>query len=294
MSVVQDLGIGVKSIARSVPTADPLSPFIKWAGGKSQLVQELVRLVPREFNRYLEPFVGGGALFFYLRPKVSLLNDLNEELMITYGIVKSRVEELIGLLDSYPYSKKFFYDLRSQNPGELDPLSRAARMIYLNRTCFNGLYRVNKQNQFNVPFGYYRNPNICDELKLRSASRALRGVRLFNEDYKGLLEKEARKGDFIYLDPPYQPVSRYSDFKRYTSSFFYEQDQRELAQLAFGLARRGCYVLASNSDTPFIRRLYRGAQITTVHARRNINKNGDGRGQVNELLIVCRPKLFNN
>ena len=281
------------SIARSVPSMDPLSPFIKWAGGKSQLVHALAGYVPRVFSRYLEPFVGGGALFFHLRPKIGLLNDLNEELMLTYRVIQQRVDDLILVLKSYPYSQDFYYLLRSRDTSTLDPLSRAARLIYLNRTCYNGLYRVNKQNQFNVPFGRYRNPTICDEKKLRGASEVLRGIRLFCEDYKNFLEREALPGDFIYLDPPYQPVSRYSDFKRYTSSFFYEKDQRDLAELASSLAERGCYVLASNADTQFVRKLYRGARLVNILARRNINRNAHGRGRVKELLITWPAKHSN-
>lgn len=279
--------------ARSVPSKDPLSPFLKWAGGKRQLVQALAGYVPRAYTRYLEPFVGGGALFLHLRPKIGLLNDLNEELMVTYRVVQQRVDDLVHVLRSYPFEEDFYYSLRAQDPTRLDLVSRAARVIYLNRTCYNGLYRVNKRNQFNVPFGGYKNPTICDEAKLRGASEALQGVQLFCEDYKTFLEHEALPGDFIYLDPPYQPLSRYSDFKRYTSSFFYEKDQRELAELASRLAERRCYVLASNSDTQFIRRLYRGAQLVTVQARRNINKNGHGRGLVKELLIIWPAKSSN-
>jgi DNA adenine methylase len=177
--------------------------------------------------------------------------------------------------------------------AKLSPVARAARLIYLNRTCYNGLYRVNKQNQFNVPFGAYRSPTICDSEKLRSASLALQGARLFCEDYRIFLDREAKPGDFIYIDPPYDPVSRYSDFKRYTSFFFYKQNQKDLAILAKELVERGCCVLASNSNTPFIRRLYRGAEIIKVRARRNISRKGEGRGQVEELLIVWRPKSFN-
>jgi len=278
---------------RNVPIRGPLSPFLKWAGGKSQLVQSLAEYAPQGFNRYLEPFLGGGALFFFLQPRASLLNDRNEELIVTYRVVKQRLEELIRLLRSYPHTKEFYYELRAQDPMMLDPVSRGARLIYLNRTCYNGLYRVNRRNQFNVPFGAYENPTICDETKLRAASRALQGVHLLCEDYSSFLYREAQAGDFIYLDPPYHPVSQYSDFKRYTSSFFYERDQEKLAALTRELVARDCYVLASNSDTPFIRNLYDQFKIVTLRARRNINKDGKGRGLVPELVIVCRPKSFN-
>lgn len=263
-------------------------PFLKWAGGKGQMVSALARYAPLRFDRYLEPFLGGGALFFHLSPPTSLLNDLNGELIHAYRMVQQHVEQLISLLHTYPYSEEFYYQMRAQDTATLDPVARAARLIYLNRTCFNGLYRVNKQGQFNVPFGAYSNPVICDESRLRAASRALEGVMLFCEDYKPFLEREAHAGDFIYLDPPYQPVSKYSDFKRYTSSQFYENDQIELAALVRVLANQGCHVLASNSDTPLVRQLYQGFEIVDVRARRNINKNGHGRGAVGEVLIICR------
>jgi DNA adenine methylase len=252
------------------------------------MVSALARFAPSHFDRYLEPFLGGGALFFYLQPPISLLNDLNEELVHAYRIVQQQVEPLIDLLSTYPYSEEFYYHLRAQDPAALDPVARAARLIYLNRTCFNGLYRVNKQGQFNVPFGAYTNPVICDKPRLLAASYALQGVMLFCENYKSFLERAAQAGDFIYLDPPYHPVSKYSDFKRYTSAQFHEKDQRELAEFVQVLAARGCYVLASNSDTPLIRELYHGFEIVDVRAPRNINKNGRGRGTVGEVLIICR------
>lgn len=252
------------------------------------MVSALARFAPSHFDRYLEPFLGGGALFFHLQPPISLLNDLNEELMHTYRIVQQEVEPLISLLSTYTYSEDFYYQLRGENPTELDPVARAARFIYLNRTCFNGLYRVNKQGQFNVPFGAYVNPVICDRPRLLAANQALRGVMLFCENYKSFLDREARAGDFIYLDPPYQPVSKYSDFNRYTSAQFREPDQRALAGFVRVLAARGCHVLASNSDTPLIRELYHGFEFVDVRAPRNINKNGRGRGTVGEVLIICR------
>lgn len=248
----------------------------------------IARFAPTNYKRYLEPFLGGGALFFYIHPPKSLLNDLNEELINTYQIVQQKVEALITLLQTYPYSKEFYYALRAQSTQTLEQVERAARFIYLNRTCYNGLYRVNKQNQFNVPFGAYSNPVICDEMRLRAVSKTLQGVELFCEDYKDFLKREVRPGDFIYLDPPYQPASKYSDFKRYTSAQFYENDQRELAEWVKKLVNMGCFVLASNSDTPLVREIYEGFEFVNVRARRNINKNGQGRGTVKEVLIVCR------
>jgi DNA adenine methylase len=267
---------------------DAVTPFLKWAGGKGQMVDQIVRYAPARFGRYIEPFLGGGALFFYMRSPGSLLNDLNDELINTYRVVQNNVEQLIAALEGLPYEENFYYEMRSRDPAQMPDVERAARFIYLNRTCFNGLYRVNKRNEFNVPFGRYTNPVICDPERLRAASTALREAQLFSEDYKIFLLREAQPNDFIYIDPPYQPMSKYSDFKRYTSAQFKEDDQRELASLTRQLVERGCQVLASNSDTPLIRELYDGFELIKINARRNINKNADGRGTVKELLIVCR------
>jgi DNA adenine methylase len=267
-----------------------ITPFLKWAGGKSQLLPELRRFVPSAFRRYLEPFLGGGALFFDLHPHKAILNDSNTELIKTYEIVRDEVHRLVELLSTYPNEKNFFYKMRAQTPDTLTSEERAARFIYLNRTCFNGLYRVNKRNQFNVPFGTYSNPTICDANRLRSASQALKHVQLFCEDYYSFLHREAQPGDFIYADPPYHPISRYSDFKRYTQDFFYKQDQIRLAVLLKELGQRGCYILASNSDCDFIRKCYSDWEIHEVQARRNINKNGLGRGSISEVILVWPMK----
>lgn len=221
------------------------SPFLKWVGGKTQLLPALLDYVPAHFNTYIEPFVGGGALFFALQPAKAVLADSNQELINCYTVVRDRVEELIAILSTYTYSEEFYYALRSEVP--LDAVLRAARMIYLNRTCFNGLYRVNKKGQFNVPFGRYENPLICDANKLRAASYALRNVELRCSNYQETLETCAKPGDFVYIDPPYHPVSQYSDFKRYTAEFFYADDQRALSEKVKKLAHHGCSVVVSNS-----------------------------------------------
>jgi DNA adenine methylase len=262
------------------------APFLKWAGGKSQLLGELRKLVPAGYRRYVEPFLGGGALFFDLRPDEALLNDSNGELINAYEVVRDEPGALAELLSAYPNEKQFFYGMRARAVGDMSRLERAARFVYLNRTCFNGLHRVNKKNLFNVPFGSYSNPVICDADRLRAAGRALKRARLFCEDYHGFLLREARAGDFIYADPPYQPVSRYSDFKRYTQDFFYERDQARLAALLKELGERGCHVVASNSDCDFIRAHYAGWEIHKVQARRSINKDGSGRGNVPEVILV--------
>ena len=263
-----------------------VSPFLKWAGGKTQLLPALLNYIPARFNTYVEPFVGGGALFFALQPTRAVLADSNPELINCYTVVRDRVEDLITILSDYPHSEEFYYTLRAEMPQEA--VLRAARLLYLNRTCYNGLYRVNKQGRFNVPFGRYKNPSICDAERLRAASYALRNTELHCAGYQETLDMFAKPGDLIYLDPPYHPVSKYSDFKRYTAEFFYTEDQRLLAHSVKKLAREDCTVLASNSYCDFILDIYQGCEIVEVTARRNINKDPLKRGEVKEVLIVCR------
>ncbi|HLZ80596.1 MAG TPA: DNA adenine methylase [Ktedonobacteraceae bacterium] len=261
------------------------SPFLKWVGGKTQLLPALLNYVPAHYNTYIEPFVGGGALFFALQPAKAVLADSNPELINCYRVVRDRVEDLITILSTYTYLEEFYYSLRAEVPQ--DAILRAARFIYLNRTCYNGLYRVNKQGQFNVPFGRYTNPVICDAERLRAASFALRNTELLCANYQETLDTFAKPGDLIYIDPPYHPVSKYSDFKRYTAEFFYKEDQYLLAHSIKKLAQQGCTVLASNSYCDFILEIYQGCEIIEVTARRNINKDPHKRGEVKEVLIVC-------
>jgi DNA adenine methylase len=267
------------------------SPFLKWAGGKTQLLPMLLKNVPAQFDTYIEPFVGGGALFFELQPAKAILADSNPELINCYTVVRDNVEDLITVLSAYPYSEEFYYKLREEVPR--DVVLRAARIIYLNRTCYNGLYRVNKRGQFNVPFGRYKNPIICDVDRLRAASYALKNAELFCADYQETLRNFAKPGDFVYIDPPYHPVSQYSDFKRYTSKFFYVDDQRLLASYAKELAGQGCFVLVSNSYCDFVIDVYKGCKIIEVSAKRNINKDPSKRGGVKEVLVVCKQYYSN-
>lgn len=261
------------------------SPFLKWAGGKTQLLPVLLNYIPAHFDTYIEPFVGGGALFFELQPAKAVLADSNPELINCYTMVRDRVEDLIAVLSTYPYSEEFYYAIRAEMPEDL--VLKAARMIYLNRTCYNGLYRVNKQGQFNVPFGRYKNPLICDPERLRAASYALRNAELHCANYQETLQQYAKSDDFAYIDPPYHPVSKYSDFKRYTQEFFYIDDQRVLAKTVKELAQQGCYILVSNSYCAFILDVYNGCEIVEVSAKRNINKDPQKRGKVKEVLVVC-------
>ncbi len=260
-------------------------PFVKWAGGKGQLLAQLEPYVPPFFNRYYEPFLGGGAMFFHLQPEDALISDSNSDLMNAYEVVRSNVEELIAALAQHRNDEAYFYSVRSQDPAQLSHVEQAARFIYLNKTCYNGLYRVNRQGQFNVPFGKYASPLICDERVLRGASEVLGSTELLTADFEEAL-READHHDFVYLDPPYDPLSHTSRFTSYTQDGFDERDQERLANVIRELYERGVFVLLNNSDTPFIRELYADFNIAIASAKRAINSNGDGRGAINELVIT--------
>jgi len=277
---------------RKINIEQKTTPFLKWAGGKTQLLAELRELVPKEFNKYIEPMVGGGALFFSLKPSKAVLGDSNEELIDCYRVVRDSVEDLIRELKKFRNSERYFYRIRSQNPNELAPIKKAARFIYLNKTCYNGLYRVNKEGKFNVPFGRRKNPTICDEENLRAAHAALQGVELEAGDYKEILRKHAKKGDFIYLDPPYYPLGGYADFKRYTKEFFYEEDHIELRDEFCRLANIGCYVVLTNSNTEYVRDLYKGFEYTAVDTKRNISSKSSTR--TGQDLILASIRLARN
>lgn len=270
-------------------------PFVKWVGGKRQLLKQFRDLglyPPEDFdpitNTYFEPFVGGGAVFFDLLPETAYLSDLNNELVVTYNVIKNDVENLIKSLKKHKLDKEYFLKMRAQNPEKLSDLNTASRFIYLNRTCFNGMYRVNSKGGFNVPFGKYTNPLICDENNLRKASKALKNVEIKKQDYKEVLKK-AKKGDFVYFDPPYYPVSKTASFTSYTSESFLDKEQIELRDTFVELHKRGCFVMLSNSDTPFINKIYsepKGLRITKVQAGRAINSDASKRGKITEVLVT--------
>ena len=273
-------------------------PFVKWAGGKTQILSQLYALTPPEFDRYFEPFLGGGAMFFYLisdknKRFTAYLSDINSELINSYIAVKDNVEKLIKFLKRHEIEYKkapaeYYYKLRSK--GKLaDYTQRAARFIVLNRTCYNGLYRVNRNGKFNVPLGKYKNPVICNSSNLRNVSLALRHSKatIKVSDYKDILLENAKEGDFIYLDPPYDPVSSTAYFTKYTHSGFGDQDQKELADIFRELNDRNCKVLLSNSSTPLVKELYTDFAKHTmeVDVLRSINCKGSNRGGHKELLI---------
>ena len=270
-------------------------PFVKWVGGKRQLLRQFRELglyPPEDFspitNTYYEPFVGGGAVFFDLLPKNAELSDLNNELVTTYNVIKNNVDELIQSLQKHIYDKEYYLEVRAKKVEDLSDVEVASRFIFLNRTGFNGLYRVNKSGQFNVPFGRYNNPVICDEKNLRQVSEALQDVSITHQDYKNVL-KTAKSGDFIYLDPPYYPINSTSSFTSYTAEGFLEKEQTELRDTFVKLHEKGCFVMLSNSDTPFINELYSGLDGITINkitAGRSINSKGSGRGKITEVLVT--------
>jgi DNA adenine methylase len=267
--------------------------FLKWAGGKLQLIEQFENLFPRKFRNYYEPFIGSGAVFFYvkskLKPNKVLLSDTNEELINCFLIVRDKPSELVELLLNHrkKHSKEHYYAVRSIESNRLDSVNRAARLIYLNKTCFNGLYRVNSKGQFNVPFGDYKSPSIFDKNILFQASQLLQGVDLKVMTFEKVLDF-AGKDDFVYFDPPYIPLSKTSSFTRYSKSDFSMKEQKRLSEVFETLDSRGCFLMVSNSDHALTRELYRQHKKNTVvvRAKRMINSVGSKRGAINELIIT--------
>lgn len=273
-----------------VPVEAPFAkPFVKWAGGKRQILDEIRRHMPKSYGRYHEPFVGGGAVFFGLHApgRPAFLMDSNERLIRAYRGIQQDVESVIRLLGEYraEHSKSFFLQVRGRKDVDSGTAAEvAAWLIYLNRTGYNGLYRVNSRNVFNVPFGSYVRPNICDADNLRACSRALRAAELEPGDFAAVLER-ARKGDFVYFDPPYVPLTATSKFTDYTSDGFGEAEQLRLRDVALELKQRGVFVLLSNSSAPLVQSLYRDFEKIRVRARRSVNSDPAGRGEIQELLL---------
>ncbi|GAB4475354.1 MAG: DNA adenine methylase [Anaerolineae bacterium] len=272
-------------------------PFLKWAGGKHSLLDQYAPFFPPRAETYYEPFVGSGAVFFYLRgrdfARRYVLSDTNAELINVYAVVRDHLEELIVALAAHQqqHGREHYDAVRALDRAglhRLDPVTRAARLIYLNHTCYNGLWRVNRKGHFNVPMGRYRRPRILDEARLRAASQALQGVDLHVRGFAGAAA-EARPGDLVYFDPPYVPLSRTANFTSYAADDFGEDDQRALAETFRALAVRGCHVMLSNSDTPLVRELYAGFRIETIRAQRRINRDAARRGPIDEVLVLSVP-----
>lgn len=269
-------------------------PFLKWAGGKQQLLAQLEPLFPSALRNYYEPFVGSAAVFFQLRRSGRLgngvhLSDNNPDLVNAYAKVRDHVEEIIPLLEAHErlHCREHYYRVRHQDrtEGALSPIEAAARLIYLNRTCYNGLYRVNSRGQFNVPMGSYHNPRILFAEELRAASAALQGVELAVREFEEVV-RVAGPGDFVYFDPPYDPVSRTASFTAYTAGSFGDDDQQRLANVFARLTEKGCRCMLSNSHTPFTLALYQDFRVETVRAKRAINSKGGGRGEVDEVVVL--------
>ncbi len=271
-----------------------IKPILKWAGGKTQLLKDLTKLVPKYYNKYIEPFFGGGALFFNLQPNKSIISDSNPELINVYKVVATNVKELIEILSNYSYNKDLYYKIRSLKYEDLTNIEAAARTIFLNRTCFNGLYRVNKVGQFNVPFGRYKNPIICDEVNLKNASILLKKAIIVCDDYKNVLTKYASKGDLVYLDPPYLPISKYSDFKRYTKKQFHINDHIELANVYRELNNRECFTILTNSNHPIVHELFQGFNIDIINTKRMINIKGSLRTGEDIIVDNIKQPLINH
>ena len=262
-------------------------PFLKWVGGKGQLLPQMQALLPRTFGRYFEPFVGGAALFFHLLPERASLTDVNAELVDCYRAVRDEVEDVIHALEAHEYDEAHYYRVRAQDLAGMSLAERAARTIFLNKTGYNGLYRVNKSGGFNVPFGRYVNPgfrNAESFANLRACARALRDVKLEVRDF-GAVVRHARAGDFVYFDPPYVPVSSTSDFTSYVPGGFGREDQERLAEVFGRLAAKGVHVMLSNSDTPEVRALYGRFRIDRVLAARSVNSKPGKRGKVGEVVV---------
>lgn len=260
-------------------------PFLKWAGGKRGMLPVLRQYFPERFGTYFEPFLGGGAVFFALAPSSAVISDSNQRLVRTYEAVRDHADHVVDFLARSPNDEAFFRKVRQFKATATDTASVGASTIYLNRTCFNGLWRVNGKGEFNVPFGRYKNPSICDEPNLRACSAALKRATLLAADFETVLDR-AVPGDFVYCDPPYLPISATASFTAYTPGGFGLSDHRRLRDTARRLKERGVHVLISNSAAPEIVELYReGFEIIRVQAPRSIAGRGSSRGSIEELII---------
>ncbi len=265
-------------------------PIVKWVGGKRQLLPYILKYIPQNYNSYFEPFFGGGAVFFELSPQKAIINDVNSELINTYEVVKNNVDELIYHLKLHINDKEYYYNIRNFDRKEnffsnYSKVERASRFIYLNRTCFNGVYRVNKKGQYNVPYGKHKNPTICDEDNLRAASEILENVEILSNDFNVIIDK-VREGDFVYIDPPYDPLSSTSTFVEYTKDGFDSNMQIRVRNFCDELDNKGVKFMLSNSNTNFIQKLYMDFDMHEVLANRWLNCKANGRGKITELLIT--------
>ncbi len=268
-----------------------VAPVLKWVGGKRQLLEVLRPLLPSKITTYCEPFIGGGAMLFDMQPKIAYVNDINDDLIFVYTVIRENVESLIEELFKFKNESEFFYDVRDwdrdkEKYSSLSDIERAARIIYLNKTCYNGLYRVNNAGEFNSPFGCYKNPNIVNAPVLRAVNSYFNNamIHFTSTDYSNVL-MSLPKGAFVYLDPPYDPVSSTSSFTGYSKGGFTKNDQIRLRECCDELTARNIKFMLSNSATEFIRDQYSDYVIKTVQARRSVNSVAGKRGDVNEVVI---------
>jgi DNA adenine methylase len=264
-------------------------PFLKWAGGKSQLLPELVKRIPEDYAKYFEPFVGGAALFFHLQPQTAYLVDINEDLINTYRVIKEQVDALICDLKQHVYQEDYYYHIRNIDRTEAyqrwTDVQKASRLIYLNKTCYNGLYRVNAKGQFNTPFGSYSNPTILNEANVRACSRALRSTKLIVGSFSAIV-KRISSDDFVYFDPPYAPLIETANFTGYSQGGFDASMQVKLRDFCDRLDRRGVRFMVSNSSASLILELYRSYKVEFVYASRSINSKGKDRGKIPEVIVT--------
>nr|YP_009326807.1 hypothetical protein [Caulerpa racemosa]ANJ70782.1 hypothetical protein [Caulerpa racemosa] len=267
-------------------------PIIKWVGGKRQLINELIKRMPKKYNRYFEPFIGGGALFFELKPKNAFINDYNQELTNLYTVIRDCSSELINDICKHKNEADYYYEVRALDRDvnlfkKLTNIERASRFVFLNKTGFNGLYRVNSKGQYNVPFGRYKNPNYCDPENIKACSDLLKNTEISNGDFD-IIKHKIQKDDFVYFDPPYVPLTATSSFTGYTDKGFDEDMQFRLRDLCDYIHNKGAYFMLSNSSADFIYELYDvdGYTIHEAEANRNINSKGNGRGKVKEVIII--------
>lgn len=282
----------IKKTETSTPdSADTgIKPILKWAGGKTQLLPFLIKHVPSDFGTYIEPFIGGGALFFHLSPKKAIISDSNVELTNLYRVIAKSPIQLIKMLSNFKNERDFYYEVRSQKVENLDPIEAAARTIYLNKTCFNGLYRVNRQGQFNTPYGSYKRTSFIDETNLIHASNLLKRATILEGDFQEVVQEFARPKDFVFFDPPYLPVSKFADFNRYTKETFTLEDQQRLATLAERLSENGVHVLLTNSTAPLVFDLYKEFGKEVVQTKRYISKTSETRKGEDSIIFPINEK----
>ncbi|MBE7318586.1 modification methylase [Staphylococcus sp. HMSC063F03] len=269
-----------------------IKPILKWVGGKRQLLSEIVPLIPKNINTYVEPFVGGGAVLFDIQPNKAIINDSNSELINVYKTIMNNPDELIEELKIHKLnnSSDYFYEIRAidreKNYKNYTTVNKASRIIYLNKTCYNGLYRVNQSGFFNTPYGRYKNPDIVNEITIKALSKYFNDnhIEIYNEDYSNVISN-LDKNDFVYFDPPYVPISTSSSFTGYTEGGFTLENQKELKNYCDKLTEKGVRFLLSNSDSEFIHDLYSDYNIKTVKAKRFINSKAKNRGEINEVLV---------